>query len=187
MIIAVDPGKSGGIAVLNGNGDVFAHPMPDTEVDTINLLKDYVRNFDEHVSKGIEHERNICAYIEKVQGFIGFTKKAEKRFCPHCKKWYTEMASVANPASTMFTFGFNAAIPEITLLCLGIPVKKVPPQNWQKALMCGSSRSHKDKPAWKRHLRGMAQKAFPKLPKITLKTADALLILDFARKVGNQI
>ena len=63
MRIAIDPGKSGGIVVENGNGEIFAHAMPATNMDTIELLKEYVTNFNRHVSNGIEDPGNITAPV----------------------------------------------------------------------------------------------------------------------------
>lgn len=66
-------------------------------------------------------------------------------------------------------------------VALGIRMIMVKPQRWQKALGLGARRNHgKD---WKKHLRDEAQRRFPELT-VTLKTADALLILDYAMQGG---
>ena len=54
------------------------------------------------------------------------------------------------------------------------------PQAWQSALGLGSKKTHGDR--WKAHLKGRAQALFPSL-EVTLKTADALLILEAGRKL----
>jgi hypothetical protein len=40
ILIGVDPGASGGIAVIHGNGSVDAWPVPDTERDVFEALRD---------------------------------------------------------------------------------------------------------------------------------------------------
>lgn len=55
------------------------------------------------------------------------------------------------------------------------------PQVWQKALGLGDKKTHGDR--WKAHLKGRAQALFPNLD-VTLKTADALLILEAGRKLA---
>ena len=52
------------------------------------------------------------------------------------------------------------------------------PDWWQKQLRLGKSADHGDR--WKAHLKGRAQALFPCLV-VTLKTADALLILEAGR------
>lgn len=54
------------------------------------------------------------------------------------------------------------------------------PQVWQKALGLGDKKTHGDR--WKAHLKGRAQALFPRLD-VTLKTADALLILEAGLKL----
>ncbi len=49
------------------------------------------------------------------------------------------------------------------------------PDWWQKALRLGKSADHGDR--WKAHLKGRAQALFPRV-EVTLKTADALLLLE---------
>ena len=53
----------------------------------------------------------------------------------------------------------------------------MPPQRWQKTIGAGIKATHGAK--WKSHLKGIAQQRQPRLV-ITLKTADAVLILEHA-------
>ena len=62
---------------------------------------------------------------------------------------------------------------------LGYRVELLKPQAWQKALSLGSKATHGAR--WKAHLRGRAQSLNPHLT-VTLKTADALLILEASQK-----
>lgn len=63
----------------------------------------------------------------------------------------------------------------ISLAC-GFRVHRVRPQAWQKAHPVGT-KGDKTTTAWKNVLKGRAQELFPDAD-VTLKTADALLILD---------
>lgn len=65
---------------------------------------------------------------------------------------------------------------EMALLALGISTVKATPQKWQKMYQLGKS-SDCGKAEWKNKLKSKAQELFPNLgKKVTLKTADALLI-----------
>ena len=54
---------------------------------------------------------------------------------------------------------------------------EVPPQRWQKTIGAGNSKTHGTR--WKAHLKGIAQQRQPGIL-ITLKTSDAVLILEHA-------
>jgi len=82
-------------------------------------------------------------------------------------------------AGAMFTFGQSFGQIQGVLAALNFKVVEVRPAKWQKALSCGDKKSHGKK--WKSHLKGMAQQLFPECD-VTLKTADALLILQYAMK-----
>jgi hypothetical protein len=65
------------------------------------------------------------------------------------------------------------------LATLGIRVIELPPKEWQKILGLGGKAAHGSR--WKAHLKEKAQALFPHL-KVTLKTADALLILEAGKR-----
>lgn len=100
----------------------------------------------------------VC-YLEKVGGFI---------------------AGHAAPGSAMFNFGRNYGFILGSLAALGVRTALVPPQAWQKALGLGKSAG--DKAAWKNKLKAEAWRLYP-ANRPTLKTADALLILEYARRM----
>lgn len=100
-------------------------------------------------------------HVERVSGFIG-------------RGW--------QPGHHMFKFGKNYGFLLGALKMLGATVVLVQPQAWQKKLGL-SSKGLKDRTAWKRFLRDEAQRRHPHL-KVTLQTADALLILDAAALTG---
>lgn len=90
------------------------------------------------------------------------------------------IAGKFNPGSAMFNFGMNYGVLKGAIQAFGMPLVLVRPQAWQKALSLGSKKDYENK--WKPHLKERAQQLFPEVENITLKTADALLILHYATK-----
>ena len=148
MIIAIDPGKSGGIAVQDHHGMTAGYKMPDTEGDVV----DYIRALTANV--GTSEERT--AYLEQVGGFTG----------------------EGQPGSAMFKFGEGFGIIKGALIAFGWRIIMVRPQVWQKRLGIGT-KGAMSKTEWKNKLKAEAQRRFPSQT-VTLATADALLILDYA-------
>jgi hypothetical protein len=85
-------------------------------------------------------------------------------------KWQGKMS-----ASAMGTMFENYGQVWGVLKTLETRVISIKPQAWQKALSLGNKKDHGDD--WKRHLKSKAQELYPK-HHITLKTADAFLILE---------
>ena len=83
------------------------------------------------------------------------------------------------PGSTMFNFGEGFGIIKGATQALGVPLVMVRPQAWQKALSLGNKKDYDKR--WKPHLKEVAQRLYPSID-ITLKTADAILILHYAEK-----
>lgn len=104
------------------------------------------------------HAGNVIVYIEEVGGFIGSPM----------------------PGSRMFTFGRGFGFLLGVLQALSCRIELVRPQKWQKALSLGT-RGEASKNEWKAKLKAHAQRLYPHI-KVTLATADALLILDYGRK-----
>ena len=95
-------------------------------------------------------------YIEKVGGYIG---------------------GKGAPGSAMFNFGRNVGFLHGLIASMNVRCIEVPPQRWQKTIGAGTKATHGTR--WKAHLRGIAQQRQPRLV-ITLKTADAVLLLEHA-------
>lgn len=167
-LIAIDPGLLGGIAVRMGNGMVVINNMPDTPMDLSSLI-------DSTVSSSGD---GIKAYIEEVSGYVG---------------------GAGQPGSRAFNFGEGFGVIKGILTHAKIRFELVRPQKWQKALgvaRTGLMRWTKElgaeqkklieakngqlKREHKNRLKETAQRLFPSVPNITLKTCDALLILEYA-------
>jgi hypothetical protein len=150
-VIAIDPGKSGGIAYRIDNAQsVVSIPMPETEGDILETIC--------AVQEGSTDPANAVAYIEQVGGFI---------------------KGRPAPGSAMFNFGRNFGYLIGVLQALKIRIELVRPQEWQKDFALGTSDG--DKTAWKNKLKQRAQQLFPQ-QKVTLSTADALLILEYGKR-----
>lgn len=151
-IIAIDPGKAGGIAVYSvEDGAVIAlTTMPETPTDLFNFLKRYAKN--------------SCVYMELVGGLPKMS------------------------GSAMFNFGKGFGHLEMSFIALGMPLREVRPQEWQKALGTGNKGTRSTN-EWKTKLKEMAQKRWPTVERDFglknkgqwLTVSDALLILDYAR------
>lgn len=95
-------------------------------------------------------------YIEKVGGYVG---------------------GKGAPGSAMFSFGRNVGFLHGLIAASRTRVIEVPPQRWQKTIGAGTKVTHGSQ--WKSHLKQIAQQRQPNQV-ITLKTADAVLILEHA-------
>jgi len=155
IIAAIDPGASGGIAFRSRDTHVLAFPMPATEGDILSIIT--MANRDA-VQAGYER----IAYIEEVSGFCG----------------------VGQPGSAMFKFGRYFGFLIGVFQTLGWRIELVKPQKWQKSFGLGTKALAGGKTAWKNKLKAAAQRMYPYLS-ATLKTCDALLLLEYARNQTN--
>lgn len=145
-IISIDPGASGGIAWRDNEGQIHCVPMPKTEGDTLEQLREI----------GFVNAR---CYIEEVGGFCG----------------------VGQPGSAMFKFGRGFGFVIGVMMASYVRVDLVKPQAWQKHFGFGTIKEAGGKTAWKNKLKARAQQLYPN-QSVTLKTADALLILEYGCK-----
>lgn len=181
--IVVDPGMGGAIAWSNRHG-AFVEPMPPTRRDTIDLLQ-----------KALYEPVNPVAYMEKVAAFIPDSSPSAM---------FEYGRNVERPGCILECF--NVRIIEIIprswqkVLGLGnsdrIAPPRMPPKltrtekiDWKAKnfVALEEARVHNDraKRNWKLKLKEEAQRRFPDL-KVTLKTCDALLLLDAAIKLEGE-
>lgn len=161
IIIAIDPGANGGIA-SNFNsaavGDKHLNPyavkMPETEMDFIHMMNN-VKCVAEMT------DMKVTVILEQVSGFAG---------------------GPGQPGSRMFNFGKWYWGPLFTCQALGFRVELVRPQKWQKYFSLGTQ-TGMSKTEWKNKLKAEAQRRFPGI-KVTLATADALLLLEYGIKTS---
>lgn len=80
------------------------------------------------------------------------------------------------------TFARHNGHLEMALIALQIPTVKATPQKWLKTFQLNKKKNVENN-AWKNILKAKAQALFPYLgKKVTLKTCDALLIAEYARR-----
>lgn len=147
-IISIDPGKSGGIAIQHDRSKIILEPMPETEGDIIALLS-------EHRLMADTEQRERIAVIEEVPTFAG----------RHL------------PAHAIAKLYGNYKFIVGALQATHWRIEAIRPQAWQKTFSLGTRAGCKSATVWKNKLKAKAQQLYPDL-KITLKTADALLMLE---------
>lgn len=156
LILAIDVGKGGGLA-WQFEGATLCEKMPGSESGVLELLSD-LKTLHQH---GVGDPRQPpVAYVERVSGFIGN----------------------AHPGSRMFNFGEGYGFLKGVLQCAGWRLILVRPQEWQKELGL-MNRDKLPKNKWKNKLKDEAKRLYPD-QKPTLATADALLLLEYARRTG---
>ena len=122
--------------------------MPETQGDLLALVREI------KIASAVEAGELVCV-LEEVSGFAG----------------------KAQPGSAMFRFGEHFGFVKGVIQTLEIRLVLVRPQVWQKGFGLGTASSCASKTEWKNKLKAEAQRRFPHL-NVTLKTADALLILE---------
>jgi len=90
-----------------------------------------------------------------------------------------KFVSRATPATAMATLHENYGIIQGLAYAAGYALHRVEPRIWQEPLGLGGRKACASAPEWKRKLKAKAQELYPHLD-VTLKNADALLILHYA-------
>jgi hypothetical protein len=147
--IGIDPGANGGLAWTSPLGDKSI-ALPDTLADTRNAIFDALNE----------------------QGFFTSTDTVRVRCCIEQPPKFVQ----AIPGSAVYVMARNFGQLEGILAAFRVSVTHVTPQNWQKAHGLGTSKGM-SKTEWKNKLKARAQSLYPE-EKVTLATADALLILN---------
>jgi len=144
--VGIDPGKSGGIMVIDEIGEATAYKCPEKVLDMSILFKLII---------GHTAPDNVELLMERV--------------------W----ARPGNAVRAAFTYGVNygqwlgiAASHEIKMYT-------VLPNNWIKWVGCPKALPVADRKRW---LKAKAKKLYPELNKVTLATADAILITHYAKE-----
>jgi len=128
--------------------------MPPTGGDRVALLRGLKAASDK---SGVE---TVCM-MEATSGYVGRPQ----------------------PGSAMYRFGEDCGFLKGIIQTLGMRLELVRPQVWQKAFGLGTASACASKTIWKNKLKAEAQRRFPHL-EVTLKTADALLILEYGLMKG---
>lgn len=154
--LAIDPGVSGGIAFNLETGGVNVKDKADAMAMGMPATD---RDIIDELRLICEYDDKIVAIIEDVPKYVGNNV----------------------PGSSIFPLAYNVGFVRAALMTMNVPVILVKPQDWQKHFRLGTKKDAGSTTAWKNKLKGEAQRRHPHL-KVTLKTADSLLLLDFARE-----
>ena len=119
-------------------------------------MPDTERDLWELIERYIPNE-NCIAMIEDVHAFPGDKQRVKQ----------------------LATFMRNYGGLRMALIGNGVAMEKVSPQKWQKYLGCLTKGD-------KKISKGRAQELFPGVKGITLKTADALLIAEYGKRIHAQ-
>ena len=144
--IGVDPGVSGGLTVIDEEGDIEAVKCPKKVVDM------------------------AATFLSAV----GDTAPEDVRFLME-RVW----ARPNNASSRAFTYGVNYG--QWLGIAASHEVKTYTelPNNWMKWFGCPKGMISRDRKNW---LKDKAKELYPNLKKITLATADAILIAHYAKE-----
>ncbi len=156
-MLAIDPGQQGGMAVAEPyHIKDFLHG----DTSSVNAIKMPITDRDifSFLESSLHAPNGIDAYIEVLVKYTGRNM----------------------PSSAMAVYASNWGFIKGVLTALHFRIVLVRPQQWQKALGLGNSKGM-TRTEWKNKLKQKAEQLYPNI-KVTLATADALLILEAARR-----
>jgi len=155
LYIGIDPGQSGGFCTIKIKADG-------------NLVTEAYKMPD------TEHDANIilqkACYGVPSTSTLAMLEKVG--------------AMPGQGVSSMFKFGKNYGFLRGLLIANMIPFLDVPPRTWQKGLSIQPRGKEESKTHFKNRQKGLAQQMHPHL-KVTLATADAILIAEYLKKYDN--
>ena len=162
-LVAIDPGQNGGIAMIY--------------VD-----KDYSVN--NNAIEGIHWKQYVSAINmpDTVKDIIDILTNAKRFNIPGDYIIYLEEvhSMPGQGVASSFKFGRGFGNLEAIAICLGYRLIYVRPQVWQKALGL-LTKKDETKTEHKNRIKAFAQQRYPDV-KVTLATADALAILEYAKE-----
>lgn len=157
--LAIDPGVSGGLAYIAGERIEVLRMKENADV--LNWMLDRV-------------DEDSVVGIELVTGYVGKRKGKDGEDVG------------GDPGSRMFTFGKNVGAMEMAFIACGkFDARVVHSATWQKHH--GMTRNKQEtKTQWKNRLKVKASCLFPSVD-VTLKTADALLLVKYLKDIDELI
>lgn len=133
--------------------------LKDSQIDTYNMPETYPDIYN--LLASLKDDDTMAVLEDVGHGMPGQSSKATAVFARH--NGHLEMA----------------------LYALGIRTVKVTPQKWQKHYSNSLGKSKDcEKREWKNKLKGLAQQMFPTV-KVSLKTADAILIANYGAYINS--
>lgn len=154
MWMGIDPGKSGGIATIYT-------PAIDLAGDGQDVCVYKMPESDRDLLRIVDGDLSCYCYLAAIESVHSMPGQGVK---------------------SMFAFGEQFGRVKMVCAALDIPFELVRPQMWQKALGITPRKKNESKPQFKRRLVDRAKSLFPGV-QVTLQTADALLLAEYARRV----
>ena len=148
--IGIDPGKSGGLCVIDEDG-IKAYKCPKTALEMATLFG---------MALGNDPANNINVTIEQV--------------------W----ARPTNGSRHSFAYGTNYGLWFGIAAVHEIEMNVVSPQKWMRGVECPKGMDVNIRKKW---LKSKAKELYPEIPKITLATADAIMIARYAKELAPHI
>ncbi len=159
MIMAIDPGKNGGVAMAFDSGKLISFPIPQDRVS-------FIEEVDNSIDSYCGESEIVCSYVEKVHSMpvqgvkstFSFGQQFERAcmVCVHC--------------------GISLD-------------DNITPQKWQRGLGLRKKLKTESSNKYKDYLLGQSMQLFPdqfkgiKTKDEKLKIADALLILEYVSRI----
>lgn len=164
--VAVDPGKSGGVAIKDEDGQVSVIKAPSEGVP----IRDFVE------AQLALAEKHIIFGVELVGGSHNSLSEEEKQLPPdRIAKIQEDMLDRA-PGVISLAAQFGRW--EQTMLCHRAPVSIIPPSAWMRKTVPDLPKGRTNYDARKRRIRDYMQEVYPNI-RVTLWNADALGILTY--------
>lgn len=156
--IGIDPGIDGGIARIYPGG-IHLTRTPSTEEDLWRCFAFLQKS-----------PSNVVAMLEEIS--------------PRPTFWYNPKTKQRQSSILKSTCLIYASYIQIRamLTAAGIRFETATPQKWQKAMGIKQKEKNESPSQWKNRLRSHAQRLYPG-EKITLYTADALLMADYLKRI----
>lgn len=200
-VVAIDPGKGGSVVHLSG-GQIWVFGMPEDRCMAMEMF----------ASIKAHNSQTPKVYIEKVAPFIpgggashmfAYGRKVEMITCVPCvlgfevievapQTWQRELGlgssdrvKVPGPPRLSIPKGATSIMRRWLRRDHKLIVADFKEKN-AEAIKAAERHNDVAKREWKRKLREVAQDTFPNF-KVTLENCDALLILEYAKKVNELI
>ena len=166
VYIGIDPGLSGGVAIIVG-----------TTVKLYPFMKLLTSGFIDLMQGVLGYGSEVKCILEKVSAFPAAVEDTTP--CPQCGTGVHTMKMIRGATST-WTFAQNYGEIIGVLRALGVPFEERPPKAWQGLVFMKKDRGESQS-SWKGRLKDKGRQLYPNVVGLTLPVADALLIAHFCR------
>lgn len=156
VYVGIDPGQNGGVSILVGRSH------GESEVRALKLPEDEYGLWD------------LIGPLGSDATYVVIEQQVPR------PTWVPGQGRSSILKSTCLLYGQYCLLKGM-LHGAGLMFREVMPQVWQKGLRLRTRHKGETDSSWKNHLKAQAKRIFPGL-KVTLKTADALLIAEYCRR-----